>query len=63
MNDEKHGIQETLKHLQERHRELEYDIAWGYSTFLNDNDMNKLKKEKLLVKDRIEKLTQTVNER
>lgn len=56
MLDEKHSLKETIKHLEERHRELEYNIAWGYSSYLNDNDMSKMKKEKLLLKDRIAKL-------
>lgn len=56
MLDEKHSLKETIKHLEERHRELEYNIAWGYSSYLNDTDMSKMKKEKLLLKDRIAKL-------
>jgi len=56
MLNEKHSLKETIKHLEERHREIEYNIAWGYSNYLNDTDMNKMKKEKLMIKDRIEKL-------
>lgn len=56
MLDEKHSLKETIKHLEDRHREIEYSIAWGYSSYLNDTDMSKMKKEKLMLKDRIEKL-------
>jgi hypothetical protein len=56
MIDENHSLTETIKHLEERHRELEYNIAWGYSNYLNDVDMGKMKKEKLMLKDQIEKL-------
>ena len=56
MIDEKHSLKETIKHLEERHKELEYSIAWGYSSYLNDEDMSKMKKEKLMIKDRLKKL-------
>jgi hypothetical protein len=56
MEEVKHSLQETIKHLEERHKELEYNIAWGYSNYLNDIDMGKMKKEKLMIKDRIEQL-------
>ena len=56
MIDEKHSTLETLEQLQQRHTELEYNIAWGYSNYLNDADMGKMKKEKLVLKEKIEKL-------
>jgi hypothetical protein len=56
MEDVKHSLQETIKHLEERHKELEYNIAWGYSNYLHDADMGKMKKEKLMIKDQIENL-------
>ena len=56
MQDEKYSLKETIKHLEQRHQELEYNIAWGYSNYLNDVDMGKMKKEKLMLKDQIEKL-------
>jgi len=49
-------IATRIKKLEERHRQLEYDIAWGYSSYLNDDDMSKMKKEKLLIKDELEAL-------
>ncbi len=56
MEEVEHSLRETIKHLEERHKELEYSIAWGYSSYLNDTDMGKMKKEKLMIKDRIEQL-------
>ena len=56
MIDQEYNVKETIKHLEERHKELEYSIAWGYSSYLNDDDMSKMKKEKLMIKDRIEQL-------
>lgn len=56
MQDEKYSLAETIKHLEQRHKELEYNIAWGYSNYLNDVDMGKMKKEKLMIKDQIENL-------
>jgi len=56
MEEVKHSLRETIKHLEERHKELEYSIAWGYSNYLHDADMGKMKKEKLMIKDRIEQL-------
>ena len=52
MND----VQARIKKLEERHTEIEYNIAWGYSNYLNDADMSKMKKEKLMIKDELESL-------
>lgn len=53
-------IQTRIRKLEEKHKELEYDIAWGYSKYLNDADMSKMKKEKLMIRDQIEELRQHV---
>jgi hypothetical protein len=53
-------IQTRIERLEERHKQLEYDIAWGYSNYLDDPHMKKLKQEKLLVKDELEALRQHV---
>lgn len=52
-------IQQEIQKLEERHKNLEYEIAWGYSNYVNDDDMNKMKKEKLMIKDRLEALRKT----
>ena len=48
MNREK--LQHHLKHLQERHAELEKKIKDGYSHYLDDEHLGKIKHEKLGVK-------------
>lgn len=47
---------QRLFELQQRHDELEKNIAWGYSFYLDDVDMKKMKFEKLAVKREIEGL-------
>ncbi len=49
-------IQTRIKVLEEKHRQLEYDIAWGYTNYLDDAQMKKMKQEKLIVKDELEAL-------
>ena len=53
MNREK--LQHHLKHLEERHAELEKKIKDGYSHYLDDVHLGKIKHEKLGVKRDIEK--------
>lgn len=48
--------QSRIQHLEEKHRQLEYDIAWGYSNYLDDPQLKKLKQEKLMIKDELEQL-------
>lgn len=47
---------QRLFELQQRHEELEKNIAWGYSFYLDDVDMKKMKFEKLAVKREMESL-------
>lgn len=51
MNKEK--LQHHLKHLEERHAELEKKIKDGYSHYLDDEHLGKIKHEKLGVKREI----------
>ena len=53
MNKEK--LQHHLKHLEERHSELEKKIKDGYSHYLDDMHLGKIKHEKLGVKREIAK--------
>ena len=53
MNREK--LQHHLRHLQERHTELEKKINDGYTHYLDDMHLGKIKHEKLGVKRDIEK--------
>ena len=52
-----------LSHLEElelRHRELDKKIKEGYTDYLDDASLHKMKQEKLMIKDRIERLKQKV---
>ena len=52
MNKDK--LQHHLKHLEERHAELEKKIKDGYSHYLDDMHLGKIKHEKLGIKRDIE---------
>jgi hypothetical protein len=49
----KEKLQHHLKHLEERHSELEKKIKDGYSHYLDDEHLGKIKHEKLGVKREI----------
>jgi hypothetical protein len=49
----KDKLQHHLKHLEERHSELEKKIKDGYSHYLDDMHLGKIKHEKLGVKREI----------
>jgi hypothetical protein len=51
----KEKLQHHLKHLEERHTQLEKKIKDGYSHYLDDEHLSKIKHEKLGVKRDIEK--------
>ena len=51
MNKEK--LQHHLNHLKERHAQLEKKIKDGYSHYLDDEHLSKIKHEKLGVKREI----------
>jgi hypothetical protein len=51
MNKEK--LEHHLKHLHERHAELERKVKDGYSHYLDDEYLGKIKHEKLGVKREI----------
>lgn len=53
-------IKTRIQKLEEKHKQLEYDIAWGYSNYLDDPQLKKLKQEKLLIKDQIEALKNNI---
>jgi hypothetical protein len=60
MNKDK--LQHHLKHLEERHAELEKKIKDGYSHYLDDAHLGKIKHEKLGVKRDIEKILKQLEE-
>ena len=60
MNKEK--LQHHLKHLEDRHAELEKKIKDGYSHYLDDIHLGKIKHEKLGVKHEITKTEKQLEE-
>ena len=60
MNKEK--LKHHLKHLQERHAELEKKIKDGYTHYLDDEHLSKIKHEKLGVKREITKIEKQLAE-
>ena len=60
MNKEK--LQHHLKHLKERHAELEKKIKDGYSHYLDDEHLGKIKHEKLGVKREITQIEKQLAE-
>lgn len=53
-------IQDKIQSLQIRHRELDEQVKKGYSNYLDDPSLHKLKQEKLYIKDQIEKLSKQI---
>ncbi len=60
MNKEK--LQHHLRHLEERHAELEKKIKDGYSHYLDDAHLGKIKHEKLGLKRDIGKTLKQLEE-
>ena len=60
MNKEK--LQHHLKHLEERHAELEKKIKDGYSHYLDDMHLGKIKHDKLGIKRDISKTLKQLEE-
>ena len=60
MNKDK--LQHHLKHLEERHAELEKKIKDGYSHYLDDAHLGKIKHEKLGIKRDIGKTLKQLEE-
>jgi hypothetical protein len=55
-NMDKEKLEHHLQHLQQRHAELEKKIKEGYSHYLDDEHLGKIKHEKLGVKREIAKI-------
>jgi uncharacterized protein YdcH (DUF465 family) len=47
-------LEHDLIRLQNRHKELDESIARGYTNYLGDKHLNKMKQEKLIVKRQLE---------
>lgn len=50
-------LQDRLLSLEMKHRELDENIQKGYSNYLDDTTLGKMKQEKLYIKDQIEKIS------
>lgn len=55
-------LEHHLKHLQERHAELEKKISDGYTHYLDDEHLSKIKHEKLGVKREITQIEKQLAE-
>jgi len=53
-------IQDKIEALKVRHRDLDEKIKQGYSFYLDDSSLTKMKQEKLHIKDQIEKFTKQI---
>lgn len=60
MNKEK--LEHHLKHLQKQHDELDRKVKDGYSHYLDDEHLGKIKHEKLLIKREITKTEKLLKE-
>ena len=59
MNKEK--LEHHLKHLKEQHADLDKKIKDGYSHYLTDKNLNKIKFEKAAVKREIAETEEKIN--
>jgi len=50
-----------LQALKNKHRDMDKQCSLGYSNYLNDTDLNKMKMEKARVKAQIQKLEQELD--
>ena len=46
-------LEMELKELQDRHKKLDENISRGYTNYLDDQYLGKMKQEKLMIKRRI----------
>ena len=53
-------IQDKIEALKAKHRDLDEKIKIGYSLYLDDPSLYKMKQEKLHIKDQIEKLSKQI---
>ena len=53
-------LQDKIEALKARHRLLDEKIKQRYSFYLDDSSLNKMKQEKLHIKDQIEKFTKQI---
>ena len=54
---DKTKLQSHLTRLQERHADIDKAIAKGYTNYISDDNLGKMKQERLYVKRQIEEVT------
>lgn len=54
-------IAQRIEELTKRHTDLKIKVAEGYTYYLDDVDLRKMKTEKLAIKDELEKLRRTLD--
>lgn len=54
------SVQAHIEQLKQRHRQIDELIKEGYSNYIADTDLNKMKQAKLQLKDEISRLEQTL---
>ena len=54
--------QAHLESLKLKHKELDKQIEEGYTTYINDGNLQKMKMEKLILKDQIRLLERELDE-
>ena len=47
--------------LKTRHKELDENISRGYTNYISDSSLNKMKQEKLMIKRRIAAIEESLN--
>ena len=52
-----------LEALKIKHKDLDKQCSLGYSNYLNDNDLNKMKTEKAHIKAEIQQLEQEIDKK
>lgn len=55
------SLEHHLIHLKERHAELDKKIKDGYTHYLADKNLGKMKQEKLIIKRQIEEVKNKLN--
>lgn len=56
------SVQAHIEQLKQRHRQIDELIKEGYSNYIADTDLNKMKQAKLQLKDEISRLEQTLED-
>lgn len=61
MMNTRERISHRIEELAKRHTELKIKVAEGYSLYLDDRDLKKMKQEKLAIKDELFRLQKTLD--